>query len=403
MKYWSRYIGQLPQQEEEKAEESAPQRDQAPPVNTPQQSRRSGGQPLSPSTRARLEAGLGTDLSAVRLHQDAGAAGALQARAFNQGNDIVVAKPADRSDPALLSHEAAHVAQAQQRGVRAGVGTPNSASEHEAHRAADAIRAGKPANVAAHGTPVPHIQRQEQNTNPVVRREAVRLMLTLHYQQQNDAGSFKLTETVKSELRRMIPTLEDVIIERLWQPEPRGPLDVFQRLVRAGYLPAFAAEPEPALTPPDKQAEPPAVEKQPASDVSWQGAGGIGLHLTINPRPPAPISAIIRQELGARGLPLAHDDIDKLLAGRAQGIAQLETILKATMPSLAPEQRRKLAETIADTLITRSVQGQLKRELPTALERDAATVQQIEQMLGLPKQTAGDMPGLLKKCRWVYR
>jgi hypothetical protein len=345
-----------------------------------------------------MESSLGADLSAVRVHQDSNAADAVNARAFTDGSDIVVSSPTDRADSSLLHHEAAHIAQAQQRGVGEGISQPNSASEREAHHAADALRAGEPAHLPAAGAPVPAIQRQEKPANPVVKREAVRLMLSLHYQEQGGAGAFKLTEAVKSELRRLIPTLEPVIIDRLWQPPPLGPMDAFQRLASAGFLPEYStAEPEPQIVPPKDIAKPPPADKKKQAELSWKGPTGLGLHLTINPRPPAPIGAVIRQELGSRGLPLTHDEIDKILAGRPQGVKQIEDTLKTIIPNLPPDQRRKLAETIADALITQSVQGQLKRELPNAIERDEEAMQRIEQMLNLPKQAEGDMPGLLKK------
>jgi hypothetical protein len=80
--------------------------------------RRSGGRTLDQPTRARMEAALGTDLSAVRLHTGAPAAElatSLRAEAFTIGSDIFfrTGRP-DTSVPTgrhLLAHELAHVAQ----------------------------------------------------------------------------------------------------------------------------------------------------------------------------------------------------------------------------------------------------------------------------------------------------
>jgi hypothetical protein len=116
---------------------------------------------------------------------------------------------------------------------------------------ARAIRTGKSVRIAQTGGPVPAVQRQEQETatpapaDPLVRRQSVRLMLFLQYQQQGGRGPFKLTPELLNELRRLIPALKSADIARLWAPEPGGPLAAFQRLVDAGYLPVSAAPPGP--------------------------------------------------------------------------------------------------------------------------------------------------------------
>lgn len=72
------------------------------------------GRSLDPPTRSRLESGLGTDLSDVRVHDDAAAhesARALNARAFTHGSDIWLGAGESANDVRLMAHEATHVVQ----------------------------------------------------------------------------------------------------------------------------------------------------------------------------------------------------------------------------------------------------------------------------------------------------
>lgn len=77
-----------------------------------------GGRPLSKSTRAFFEDRMGSDLSDVRVHTDAGAsesARALNATAFTHGSDIFFGEgryqPETTDGRRLLAHELTHVAQ----------------------------------------------------------------------------------------------------------------------------------------------------------------------------------------------------------------------------------------------------------------------------------------------------
>ena len=77
-----------------------------------------GGRPLDAGTRRFMESRFGVDFSSVRLHDDTranAAAGALDARAFTVGHDIVVDHQSlDHRTPEgrhLLAHELAHVVQ----------------------------------------------------------------------------------------------------------------------------------------------------------------------------------------------------------------------------------------------------------------------------------------------------
>lgn len=72
------------------------------------------GRPLPAPVRQRLETGLGADLSAVRVHDDApaqAAAQAIGARAFTHGHGIWLGRGESASDLRLMAHEATHVLQ----------------------------------------------------------------------------------------------------------------------------------------------------------------------------------------------------------------------------------------------------------------------------------------------------
>ena len=108
------------------------------------------GQGLPPTTRQRLEHGLGTDLGSVRVHADpAGAAlaRAHSARAVTLGSDVAFAPGQYRPDTlrgsALIAHEAAHTV--QQRGATSSRAGQDPAAERAANRAAVATTLGRPA------------------------------------------------------------------------------------------------------------------------------------------------------------------------------------------------------------------------------------------------------------------
>lgn len=80
--------------------------------------RKGSGSPLPDGTRERMETHFGADLSGVRVHTDAEAAGLnreLNAQAFTVGSDIFLAEgkydPASPAGQGLLAHELAHVGQ----------------------------------------------------------------------------------------------------------------------------------------------------------------------------------------------------------------------------------------------------------------------------------------------------
>ncbi|MBL8165367.1 MAG: DUF4157 domain-containing protein, partial [Anaerolineae bacterium] len=96
---------------------------QAQPTVTPDveqsiQSKRGSGEPLSDAVRAPMEQGIGADLSAVRLHTDAGAdhlSRSLDARAFTTGQDVFFKQgeynPHSADGQKLLAHELVHTVQ----------------------------------------------------------------------------------------------------------------------------------------------------------------------------------------------------------------------------------------------------------------------------------------------------
>ena len=117
-----------------------------------------GGAPLDPGVRDRFEPAFGTDFSGVRVHTDgdaAGAARALDARAYTVGGDIVFDQgqyaPGSDSGQALIAHELAHVVQ-QGEGASVAeemeVSQPGDPLEREADAAASAAMRGAPAAVS---------------------------------------------------------------------------------------------------------------------------------------------------------------------------------------------------------------------------------------------------------------
>lgn len=116
------------------------------------------GQPLQPSLRTRLEAGLGRNLRQVRLHTDgpaAASADAIQARAYTVGRDVVFARGAYQPHTAegqqLLAHELVHVAQgdAGPPSPHLTIGSAHSPLEREASAASQTLLAGATASQPA--------------------------------------------------------------------------------------------------------------------------------------------------------------------------------------------------------------------------------------------------------------
>jgi outer membrane protein OmpA-like peptidoglycan-associated protein len=131
-------------------------------------SRRDGGQPLAPQTRAEMERSFNADFSEVRIHDDATArAGAdeIGAEAFTHGDDIYLAdgasSPRTVEGKSLLAHELAHVVQQRRASGRQSslISEPGDRFEADADQAAASVGAARPVQVTATGAP-PSVQRQ---------------------------------------------------------------------------------------------------------------------------------------------------------------------------------------------------------------------------------------------------
>jgi Domain of unknown function (DUF4157) len=81
-----------------------------------------GGRPLATDVRKRMEPRLGADLSSVRVHDSAGAADKLGARAFTVGSDVHFNageyNPGTKEGDRLIAHELTHVVQGQKAGIQ---------------------------------------------------------------------------------------------------------------------------------------------------------------------------------------------------------------------------------------------------------------------------------------------
>lgn len=123
-----------------------------------------GGTGLPEATRARMEQSFGADFSSVRVHQG-GAAGAMGARAFAQGEALHFAPgayaPGTPSGDSLIGHELAHVV--QQRAGRVAPGPQGKGAsinsdrglEAEADRAGAAAARGERAGIGPAGGKAP--------------------------------------------------------------------------------------------------------------------------------------------------------------------------------------------------------------------------------------------------------
>jgi hypothetical protein len=107
-----------------------------------------------------MQTRFGHDFGSVRVHAgDAAArsAGALDARAYTSGSDIVFGsgeyQPQTAGGQRLLAHELAHVVQRRQSGSEAG-------SEERADRAASQVVRGRTVSPSELGAAGPGIHRQ---------------------------------------------------------------------------------------------------------------------------------------------------------------------------------------------------------------------------------------------------
>ncbi|WP_420713046.1 DUF4157 domain-containing protein [Streptomyces sp. MMG1121] len=141
---------------------------------------RGSGRPLDASTRTDMEARLGADFSAVRVHTGAEArrsAAEIGARAYTSGEHVVIGDGG--ADRHTLAHELTHVIQ-QRKGPVSGTDNGNGLSvsdpgdrfereaEANARRAlsspvvARAVKAGHAVHGAEGGSPAPAVQRARE-------------------------------------------------------------------------------------------------------------------------------------------------------------------------------------------------------------------------------------------------
>jgi hypothetical protein len=135
-----------------------------------------GGAPLDHATRRQMEGAFGSDMSSVRVHNDAQAdslSADLSARAFTRGSDIFFASgeyaPGTGNGQRLLAHELAHVEQ-QQDGAKLDVGSASDPAELEADAVADQvvqrIASSAPAEIRRQGA-----EEEEEEAQLVQRQE----------------------------------------------------------------------------------------------------------------------------------------------------------------------------------------------------------------------------------------
>jgi hypothetical protein len=137
---------------------------------------RSSGRPLDSGTRGFFERGLGANLAAVRVHDDAMAAHsarAVGALAYTVGPHVVFG--AGRHAPSrpeglnLLAHELTHVVQSGGRATplpgHIEIGAPNAREERHASFAAARLAAAQPAGVMP-GSAAPALRRQTPDDQP---------------------------------------------------------------------------------------------------------------------------------------------------------------------------------------------------------------------------------------------
>ena len=132
-------------------------------------------------------------------------------------------------------------------------------------------------------------------------------------------------------------------------------------------------------------------------DWSFRNGTTFGFHLTLNPQPPLPPSAVIYRQFLDHGIVIRERELESILEGREEGVQTISTILNTTAPSLGPALNLKLSNTLADALLQKSLQGQLSREMPTSLERldqRDAVRQYLYNQFVPPPQTTGFLPQL---------
>ena len=343
-----------------------------------------------PLPRAReLGAGLGIDLSDVRVQHDPTAAAALGAAAFATRDEIVVADPAALDDPRLMAAEATHVAQARRRGTRPGVSHPTDSSEREAH-------GDQPASLS--GGPVAEIQRQEDERPSVsvglLQPQVVRTMLEVEFLAAGSPdGGLVWSPELEAAFARLLRDVNLAEIRALWDPPPPTPGVGFLRLVDAGIFPTLRpvppgaappAEAEAPIVAPEPVAEEPApedIEEEPVDEpvatapevsVGPSVAMGIaGINITVGRAPPPPPEAVAALPLLQRGIRLTDVQLRSAMASRDAATQQFSRVLQV-VPGLDDPARLALALWMADLALSSSARAEARSTRPTLAEHDAA-------------------------------
>jgi outer membrane protein assembly factor BamB len=179
------------------------------------------GHPLEPAVRSSLGAAFGTDLSAVRIHDDVRAArlaAEFGVDAFAHGRDIYFAaaryRPTRPQGLRLLAHEVAHVLQqaAGQAPVEDGNagGAGYRALEQAACRAADRAVRGGLADPALRGVPVP----------AAVRRPVVQFHSSFEHRALGDMDVLDILEIASNGPRRSALLQREINLQWLWHADP---------------------------------------------------------------------------------------------------------------------------------------------------------------------------------------
>ena len=119
-------------------------------IETRVNSARGSGAGVPDGIRTKVESATGSDLSGVRVHQDAESDTLnreLTAKAFTTGSDIFLRSDASSGDSQLMAHELAHVVQQSSGRTSSGgsgmsAGAANDPLEHEADQLAHEVLSG---------------------------------------------------------------------------------------------------------------------------------------------------------------------------------------------------------------------------------------------------------------------
>jgi hypothetical protein len=181
----------------------------APVAPGPEAIQHAPGRPLDPPIRAKLEASLGADLSAVRIHTDEAAdrsASSLGAKAYTIGSHIAFASgqfaPESADGLHTLGHEVAHVVQqvahratGTDRGDGIQVSQPGDPLEREADATAETVASKQHSPAGALSHPA-RIGGATPMAGTVVQRLADKLtQQSNHHRAQNLAKRFDEVET----------------------------------------------------------------------------------------------------------------------------------------------------------------------------------------------------------------